>query len=75
MLVTGLPALELRTLAVALLAVDLKELMGNLELLPLDLQLLALDLKGLVLEVRDEMQEEDRVVGVGNGGGGVLAGG
>ena len=67
MFVTRLPALELRPLAGALLAVDLEQLVRDFELLPRDLELLPLHLEGLVLEVGQEMEEEDGVIGVGDG--------
>ena len=66
-LVAHLPPLELGALACALLPADLEQLPGDLELLPLDLQDLPLGFQGLVLEVGQEMEEEDGVVGVGDG--------
>ena len=69
-LVPSLPAFELGGLAGALFAVDLEQFTRDFKLLALHVELLALDLERLALQVGQEVEQKNRVVGVGNRTGG-----
>ncbi len=71
---TVLPAFELGDLARPLLAADLSDLAGELELLALKLQGLTLDFQRLVLQVHQQMEQGDGIVEVGDDLRGPLAG-
>ncbi len=64
----GLPALEFGDLTGTLFPVDLRGLAGEFQLLALNLQTLPLDFQGLRLQIDEQMEERDRIVGVGDDG-------